>query len=637
MHYVEVGIAGQHTGRRFYTYHTDDSIDVGQIVSVTFGRKKANGIIRAIVKKPTFATKPITHIYDYQLPTQTIGLMSWLEQFYPYDFGDISSLFLPSNLNVKERQPKDYISHKIVKLPPPTKDQQEALKIIKDNNSVMLHGDTGTGKTRVFLQVAAEVLSQGKSVLILTPEIGLTPQLEKTIKDALDYPLHTIHSKKTPAQRKRVWLEALNNSRPAIFLGPRSSLFLPYSSLGLVVVDEAHDGSYKSFQSPKYQGLYVASQIANIHKAKFIQSTATPNVSDYYISTTKQIPVAKMTTIAAGSYQAEGSIIDLTDRTKFTKHPQISDPLIDAISLAMSNKEQVLLFLNRRGSARVVQCNACGSIEECQNCGIPITFHHDTHRLACHICGQVRSASSQCAECGSTDMLYFSPGTKGIEQDIGSLFPRAKITRFDLDVKAKDTIARKLDEVKAGEYDIIIGTQVVSKGFDLPNLSVVGVLNADGNLALPDFRSEELTFQQLYQVTGRVGRGHRKSSYIIQTRQPNNPVIETALKRNWQSFYDYELNKRKQFMFPPFAHLALLTITKKQSSTAQKIADNLAEKLKKQPKIAIMGPTPSFYEASTGGSTWQILVKARARSALIQSLVDVPSEWSIDVDPTSVL
>jgi primosomal protein N' (replication factor Y) len=637
MHYVEVSIAGLHTGRRYYTYHSEDTVQLGQIVSVVFGRKKSVGIVRSIVKKPTFATKPLSQIYEYILPQQTILLLNWLEQFYPYDFGDLSSLFIPSNINVKERLAKEYTSHKTTELPNPTKDQIEALRIIDSNNSVLLHGDTGTGKTRVFLQVAGEVLRQGKSVLILTPEIGLTPQLEQTIKDALDYPLHTIHSKKTPAQRKRVWLEALNNSGPAIFLGPRSSLFLPYSDLGLVVVDESHDGSYKSFQSPKYHGLYVASKIANIHKAKFIQSTATPNVSDYYISTTKQIPVAKMTTIAAGAHQADGSIIDLTDRTKFTKHPQISDPLIDAMSTALSNKEQVLLFLNRRGSARIVQCNSCGTIEECQNCGIPITFHHDIHKLACHICGQVRSASSQCAECGSTDMLYFSPGTKGIEQDISSLFPRAKITRFDLDVKAKDTIARKLSEVKAGEYDIIIGTQVISKGFDLPNLSVVGVLNADGNLALPDFRSEELTFQQLYQVTGRVGRGHRKSSYFIQTRQPNNPVIETALQRNWQFFYDYELNKRKQFMFPPFAHLALLTITKKQSSTSQKIAEKLASHLKNYPKIAILGPTPSFYEASSGGSTWQILVKARSRSALIQSLVDVPSEWSIDVDPTSVL
>ena len=638
MHYVEVSIGAQHAGRRFYTYESTDMLHIGHVIYVPFGRTKQPGIVRSIVKKPTFKTKHIHAIYDYVLPQASLKLLSWMEAFYPYDYGEITNLFLPANILTKERAAKEPSAPPhITALPKPTPDQVRALKVIQEHQSVLLHGDTGTGKTRVFLEVAQQVIACGKSVLILTPEIGLTPQLEQTLRDSLSCPIHLMHSKRTPAQRKQAWLAALRNTEPSVFLGPRSSLFLPYASLGLVVIDEAHDGSYKSFQAPKYQGLYVAAQLAKLHGAQFIQSTATPNVSDYYMSTTKQVPVARMTTIAAGDKPAQGIIVDMTKREQFSQHNLLSDPLIELTRSALHNKEQVMFFLNRRGSARIVQCNSCGAIEECPRCGIPYTFHHDTHTLSCHICGTHTKATSQCSQCQSVDILFFSPGTKGIEQDMQSLFPTAKVARFDLDVSAKDTIARKLTEVKNGDFDIIVGTQVISKGFDLPNLSVVGVLNADSSLAMPDFRAEEITFQQLYQVTGRVGRGHRASTYVIQTRQPHNPVIEAALARNWQAFYEYELAKRKQFGFAPFSFLALASITKKQAITASNTAQNAKDILAKHKDIVVLGPTPSFYESAQGCSTWQLLIKARSRSNLVAAMLDLPTEWNIDVDPTSVL
>jgi primosomal protein N' (replication factor Y) len=639
MVYVEVSVAAPHTSRRFYTYSTSVPVRIGDIVQVPFARKSAFGIVRTIVKKPTFVTKEITAITDLTMSTEAVHLLTWLESFYPYDFGEISNLFIPPNVLTNSRHNQETLQQKstVSALPELNEDQKNALSIITHNRHTLLHGDTGTGKTRVFLEYANSQLSAGKAVLILTPEIGLTPQLEQTIRSMCPYPVHVIHSQKTPAHRKKIWQTAQKNEQPSLYIGPRSSLFLPYKNLGLVVIDEAHDSSYKSMQSPKYNALYVAAQLAHIHDATFIQSTATPNVSDYSIAMQKNIPIARMTTIAAGVEKpAVGAVIDMTDASLFTTHKLLSDPLIAAIADALQKNEQSMLFLNRRGSARVVQCNSCGHIELCKQCGLPLTFHHDSHTLSCHICATKHKATNQCSTCLSVDILYFSPGTKGLEQEVTQLFPKARVARFDLDVSAKDAIHKKLSELQNGAFDIIIGTQLISKGFDLPSLSVVGVLNADSGLAIPDFRAEEITFQQLYQVTGRVGRGHTLSKYFIQTRQPNNPVIEAALQRNWHSYYSYELHKRKQYLYPPYTHLALLSITKSKQATAQKAAEGMAHTLATQ-HLSVLGPSPSYHETAQGGYTWQLLLKAPRRSTLIHAIQSLPSEWNIDIDPINVL
>ena len=640
MIFAEVSVAAPFSGRRYYTYKSVTTVTVGTIVSVPFGKKTALGIVRNIVKKPTFATKQIAHASDLCVTKKTLALLTWMEHYYPYDYGDMSGLFIPPNVMVKSRQSSGlpaavHIEQKA--LPSLTQDQAKAVSLITNARHVVLHGDTGTGKTRVFLEAANSVLQTGKSVLILTPEIGLTPQLEQTIRQMCPYPVFVSHSQKTPAYRKRLWQRIESSNTPAIYVGPRSSLFYPYANLGLVVVDEAHDNSYKSMQNPRYNALYTAAQLANIHGAHFVQSTATPNVGDYTFAHSKQIPVARMTTIAAGLARANGYCVDLTDKSHFSQHRLLSDDLLNATAQALERGEQTMLFINRRGSARIVQCNACGHIASCQTCGLPLTFHHDSHTMSCHICGKNSKALSVCEACSSTDLLFFSPGTKGIEQEIAQLFPKATIARFDLDVAAKDTIQRNLHELQTGVYDIIIGTQVISKGFDLPKLTVVGVLNADTGFSVPDYRSEEITFQQLYQVTGRVGRGHSPGTFIIQTRQPNHPVIEAALQRDWQKFYTYELHKRTMFRYPPLNHIAVASITKARQSTAEKASRQLTQALQAHPHVQILGPSPSYHETAHGGYTWQVLLKSSSRAALMAALLAIPSDWIIDIDPTSVL
>ena len=640
MYYLEVSVAAAFTGRRFYTYQSPTNYPIGSIVSVPFGKKNVIGIVRAIVKKPTFATKQISLDTGLQLSAASISLLRWMESFYPYDYGDISQLFIPPNCTTRSRtHEQDAVIESMTSAQPNlTKDQQNAIRLIDTQRHILLHGDTGTGKTRVFLEIANSALKNNKSVLILTPEIGLTPQLQQTVQATCPYPVHIIHSQKTAAYRKRIWQQAAANDQPAIYIGPRSSLFLPYHSIGLIVADEAHDNSYKSMQNPRYHGLHVAAQLAKIHNATFIQSTATPNVTDYATIVAKHITVVRMTTIAAGNLPSKGVVVDMTDKKQFKQHPLLSDTLIATSSAALARNEQVMLFINRRGSARIIQCEACGHIESCPNCGLPITYHHDTHQISCHLCNYSTAAINQCSACQSTDLRYTSPGTKGIEQEIQKLFPKARIARFDLDAKAKDSIQRNLQQLQSGEFNIIIGTQGITKGFDLPNLSVVGVINADNGFALPDYRAEELTFQQLYQVTGRVGRGHNtNSSYIIQTHQPQHPVIQAALARNWQTFYTYEHHKRQQFTYPPYTHLALATVTKAKQSTAQKTAQRAYDQLSATGHVTVLGPSPSYHETAHKGYTWQLLIKSHSRAAIVQALLLLPNEWTIDMEPTSVL
>lgn len=638
MSYYDVSVAGDHTGRRLYTYEFDSKIEPGSVVVVPFANKQNYAIVRKVVKKPTFKTKKIVQTLPFTLPLKSQELLNWMEAFYPYDWGDLTKLFIPANPTTKSRIiPKESINSNPKTLPTKNKDQVAAYNQIITQKNTILHGVTGSGKTRVFLEIANDELAKGKNVLLLTPEIGLTPQLVKTFKEHCPHPVYVMHSQKTPAQRKAVWEAVQKNELPFIVIGPRSSLFLPYQNLGLIVADESHDQSYKNMSSPRYNGIYVASKLAQIHGARFLQSTATPNITDYIIYQQKTLPINTMNQVAAGVANLNGQIVDLTNKDNFSKNRYFSDLLIEAVNEALQKNEQALIFLNRRGSARVVQCNSCGHTEECPNCGVPITYHHDIYKLTCHICNYSQKANSTCSSCGSADLLFLSPGTKGIEQEITSLFPSAKIARFDLDTANKDSLKNRYEQILNGEVDIILGTQIISKGLDLPKLSVVGVLNADSALQLPDYKAEETAFQQLYQVTGRVGRGHSKGRFILQTRQPEHPIIKAALNRDYNEFFEYESHKRKAFDYPPYSNLALIKITKSKDATAKNSALKIAKDLSSNAKLTILGPSPSFYHQMDGKYAWQIVIKSKHRSEIIRATSALPSEWNVDIDPINLL
>ncbi len=639
MHYVEVAIAKSRGGSRLYTYVTDIAVAPGDIVEVPFGQKSVNGIIVAVVKKPDFATKEVIKKYSFSLPPTSLQLLTWLFSFYPDDYSSLVQLLLPASFTVKpSKQSLKPISGKGDPLPAPTPEQKQALEIIADNRRILLHGDTGTGKTRAFLEAAQQTLSQNKSVIILTPEIGLTPQLLTDVAQYLPAPVILAHSAMTDSERRKAWEYAATSTEPAVYVGPRSALFLPIHEIGLIVIDEAHDAAYKQGQSPRYQTLHVAAALAGIHNAKLIVSSATPNISDCEQVQARGFAQARLTQLAAGDLRSTVSLVDITDRDLFTKNPYVSDELLHALEQTLQKGLQSIIFLNRRGSARLVQCSQCGWQAICPNCGIPLTYHHDVHTLRCHTCNFSQTAPSSCPDCNSVDIQFKSVGTKSIVDILATQFPKARIMRFDTDNSASEQLHKHVATIKAGDVDILVGTQLITKGIDLPNLGLVGVINADTGLNLPDYRAEEVTFQQLHQVVGRIDRGHKEGLAIIQTRVPEHPVMQAVLNRDWKSFAEYELQKRKTYKYPPYSYLALFQVTKRTSALAEKEAQKAVDILSRSGlKLQLLGPSPSFFEQSASGMTWHIIAKSAKRSQLVEAAKLLPAGFKADIDPLHLL
>jgi primosomal protein N' (replication factor Y) len=641
MRYFEAAVVRVHTGNKLFTYKTADDLSVGAVLRVPFGSKQAWAIVTAMADdKPKFITKQALSKPILHLPLRSVQLMHWMFDYYPEDYGLIAGLFLPNNLAVPQKSISiDYADGSNTLLPTATTEQTEVLKRINNLKSqrVLLHGDTGTGKTRVFIEIAKKILKTGKSVLILTPEIGLTPQLMDDLRQYLSVPIILTHSALAESKRRLVWYYTLKSTKPAVFVGPRSALFLPFNNLGLIVIDEAHDNSYKQLQPPKYQALHVAGKLATLHNGLLIQSTATPNIDEYEIAKAHHFAILKMTQTAAGSQTSQTHIIDIKDRQLFLKSPYLSDNLIAAAEKALSKKEQVMIFLNRRGSARLIQCGQCGWQDMCPNCNLPLVYHHDEHIVRCHTCSYKKAAPNRCPKCGALDVIFKVLGTKSLVEHMTKLFPKARIKRFDADSTSDELYYKQIKTIKSGAVDIIVGTQLITKGIDLPKLSVVGVINADSNLNLPDYRAEEITFQQLYQVTGRAARGHKKSQLFIQTRWPNHPVMLALKNRSWEEFYNYELPKRQDFSYPPKVFLAILKITKKSAVLAETKSNELFQQLNKQKSLKLLGPSPSFYEKTSKGYAWQIILKSTKRSHLLKVINQLPNDWTVNVDPSSLL
>jgi len=448
-----------------------------------------------------------------------------------------------------------------------------------------------------------------------------------------------MHSRLTPAERRTVWLQALQATTPVVVLGPRSALFIPLKQLGLIVVDEAHDQAYKQEQAPHYQAIRVASRLASLHKAQLILGTATPSVTDYFMAEQTGAPIHRLVTHPAGSQSNKMiTVVNLRERAQFPNQPHLSKPLIEQIKIALQNKQQALVFLNRRGTARLVLCQICGWQSTCPRCDLPLTYHGDSHNLRCHTCGHTEAPPSGCPECKSADIIFKSVGTKSIADELHKVFPEAVIKRFDTDNLKEDRLEQHYDSITSGGVDILVGTQILAKGLDLPNLSVVGVIVADTSLYFPDYTAEEQTFQLLTQVMGRVGRGHTNGNVVIQTYDPDGAAIQAAVKQDWNEFYQQQLSERRTFGFPPYYYLLKLSCVRASKSSAESASDKLAATLRRAGlRIAVVGPSPSFYEKTAGKYRWQVLVKAKDRGQLLKVIPLLPSGWSYDLDPANLL
>jgi primosomal protein N' (replication factor Y) len=646
MHYYEVWIAdGRYHGSTPLTYSSKDIVAPLSVVSVPLRNSLATGFVVNEAPKPAFSVKDIRSVLsDRPLPFHCIQLAQWLKDYYQCTYGEALRQFAPSVASVRRSKavdvPQEPTQEDLHLDDTLTDEQSGAIEMIQNHPSVtvMLHGDTGSGKTRVYLELAEQALASGRSVIILTPEIALTTQLQLAVSRKLSAPIYTLHSELTQAERKKTWFKILESKGPMIIIGPRSALFAPVSGLGLIVVDEAHEPAYKQDQSPKYHTPRVASQLGLLTSSKVILGSATPSVADYYLAS-EHDAIVRMKLQAKSSREADvkSEIIDLRTKANFTRNRYLSDRLISEVNEALSGGKQALIYFNRRGSARLILCDKCGWQLLCPNCDIPLVYHGDEHEARCHICGYKKAPPRNCPSCGNADVIYTSIGTKTLVSIVQSIFPNAKVQRFDSDNTSGERLNDAYDELHRGDVDILVGTQLIAKGLDLPKLSLVGIISAETSLALPDYTAEERTFQLLYQVIGRVGR-HGHGKVIIQSFEPSSPVIQAAATRDYAGFYKQAISERQDYRFPPFSYLMKAVCRRATLSGAQ----NAAEKLKKEftaqgLPVEVTGPSPSFYQRRGRYYYYQLVVKAKDRKHLTHLASLAPAGWSIDLDPLDLL
>lgn len=633
-------------GSDSFTYSSERQLSIGQLVVVELGKKDQTGVVIKKVKQPTYPTKPITTIIeDLPLPEPLVQLALWMKDYYTTPLATVLQTVLPRGIT-KNRRPRTTVNATQLRDRTQyvlTDEQRIAIDTVTSMSpgSALIHGVTGSGKTRVYIELAHRAVAQGKSVIILVPEIALTSQLVDEFSRYFEDIILT-HSRQTEAERHHAWLEALHSARPRIVIGPRSALFMPLSHVGLIVIDESHEPSFKQEQAPRYSALRAASILARHHDgAKVVMGSATPLISEYYLAKQSDRPIVQMTTRAKpGAVKPSVIVVDLTKKQSFKKHRFLSNTLLNELEKTFATGNQSLIFHNRRGSASTTLCDNCGWTAVCPRCFIPFTLHADRHLLQCHICGSTERVPTSCPECHNADIIHKGIGTKLIESELRKFFPDKKIVRFDADTTAEDSVDKRYKELYDGSIDLMIGTQVIAKGLDLPNLRTVGVIQADAGLSLPDYGSSERTFQLLAQVVGRVGRSEHPTSVIIQSYQPTHPAVVDGIAQDYEHFYDATLAERRRAKFPPYTFLLQLTCIYKTEIAAVRNAQAMARELRAvaAPGVDILGPTPAFYERQHDTYRWQLLVKSPQRNELIALLKHIPpTHWQAELDPLSLL
>jgi len=446
--------------------------------------------------------------------------------------------------------------------------QEIALKEIKESfknkDVTLLHGITSSGKTEVYTKLIQEVLDQGKQVLFLLPEIALTTQIITRLQIYFGNKISVFHSKYSINERVEVWRNVLENkSKAQIILGARSSVFLPFSNLGLIIVDEEHETSYKQFEpSPRYNARDAAIVLAKIHKAKILLGSATPSLESYFNAKQNKYGLVELNRRHGNVLLPKIELIDVKEKYRIKEmNGHFSNRMLKLIQDALDNKEQVILFQNRRGYSPVVECKTCGVSPECPNCDVTLTYHKFKHELRCHYCNYLRAMPNSCGACGSNTLDTKGFGTEQIELELKKLFPNFKIGRMDLDTtRGKHGYQRIIGAFESKEIDVLVGTQMLSKGLDFDNVSLVGVLNADTMLNFPDFRAHERAYQMMVQVSGRAGRSRKQGNVAIQTYNPLHQILQQVSTTNYVNMYDEQLQERWQYNYPPYYRLMKITL-----------------------------------------------------------------------------
>lgn len=497
----------------------------------------------------------------------------------------------------------------------------EIKRQFKERDTILLHGITGSGKTEIYTHLIASALHDGNQVLYLVPEISLTTQLTDRLRKILGDRLLVYHSKFSDNERADIWKRLLAGNEPLVVLGARSSVFLPFAHLGLVIVDEEHESSFKQFDpAPRYNGRDTAIVLASMHGAKTLLGSATPSIETYYKATTGKYGLVSLSERFDGSVLPNVDIIDMRDqRKKKINTGMFSAPLISNIRKAVAEGKQAIIFQNRRGFAPIVVCRQCGWTPKCGNCDVSPVYHKSVNMLKCHYCGATAPLPPLCPACGQNSIEIFGYGTERVTEEIHKVFPEQRVSRMDLDTtRNKDAHQEIIEEFARHETDILVGTQMVTKGLDFNDVKVAGVINADTLLNFPDFRSNERAFNMLEQVAGRAGRRREKGEVIIQTTDPTNPVLGFIKKHDYLGFYNSEIKEREKYAYPPFTKVINVYLRNKDSAMAEKAAVKYTLKLKEIFGSRVLGPEKPYISRVALWYIQSIMLKIESGASMVK-------------------
>lgn len=597
--------------RNFY-YISDDDVKIGCRVTVPFGKKKLTGFVVGIKEKSEFSLKKIIKIVDKNplINNELLKLAVWISDYYLCPLGIALNLILPSANKIPAKKTetfhrrvpsKTFLAH--------TEEQKKAINKITEaleknqSKSFLLFGPNDSGKTEIYIQTIDFCVRNNYSAIYLVPDVSLISQFKELLRNNFGEAVGVWHSSLSQKEKNR-FLAQIISGEIKVVLGTRSAVFLPIFNPKLFILDEENDDFYKNMQTPKYHARDVAIVRAKITKGAVILGTATPSVETYYKTEMGEIELLKLTERVEKRPLPKISVINL----KYTKRFAITKPLKYAITNALLQKKQVFLLVNRRGWATIVRCSVCGNVIKCPKCSIPLVAHKNPPELLCHYCGYKQSFVSKCSTC-SGDMIYTGYGTEKVEDIVKRIFPSTELIRIDADSEIPYSKMFKI--MKSGKSCILIGTQIVAKGFDFPDLTVVGIINACSGLYFADFRSAERTFSLITHSIGRCGRSSSTGQVIIQTDNPEHYAIKYAAEFDYESFYKNETALRENFLWPPFIKLLNITVSGKDEKTVISESEKIAQKMCSITALTVLGPVPKVASYLAGKHRWQILLKLK--------------------------
>ena len=635
---------------------------------------KQQGKVKAVRK-----VKVLDDVFKLQeiatsIPTRAkkqVQVAEWMvehagEEFIPHELCEMLNITSAVLNGVIEKGAASYFKEEVYRNPfakdahkskalELTGEQTEALTQIlqsmkeKAATTFLLHGITGSGKTEVYLQAIQEAINQGQEAIVLVPEISLTPQMTERFRARFGDLVAVMHSGLSKGEKYDEWRK-IGRGEVKVAVGARSAIFAPFTNLGLIILDEEHESTYKQEDTPRYHARDVAIWRSHFHHCPVILGSATPSLESFARAKKNVYTLLTLSERAKKQSLPSVQVVDMREELHSGNRSMFSTSLTEAIQERLARKEQMVLFLNRRGYSSFVLCRDCGTVVQCKNCDISMTYHRSTETLKCHYCGYEQHVPTECPECHSEHIRFFGTGTQKIEAEIHKVFPEARVLRMDVDTtRQKGAHERILDDFGAGKADILLGTQMIAKGLDFPKITLVGVLSADTSLNLPDFRAAERTFQLLTQVSGRAGRHDLPGEVIIQTYSPEHYAIQLSKEQHYEPFYEQEMAMRHKFAYPPYFYVVLIQVTHEDVMMAAEYAGKVMDwlKLKLSTQVGLIGPTAASISRVQNRNRYQCLIKYKKEPNLIETLQQLiriyRTEWikkgiqlTVDLDPSTI-